>query len=111
MKTTAAGEQTSEEIFGIVKQPPPTCPLVDEAIKIVQACADDLRGYERMDEEDLRRAISDIEDKLSELAPLRSQWRNSGGLLEDIRTNAGAIREWGQDWKDLAKKLQPQPSA
>lgn len=92
-------EKTSEQTYGIRAQPPPTCPIIDEALDEVQLIAKCIRGYERAGEEELRNMISEIETRIGFLDGYRKT-----GLLEDIRDNVVKIREWGQEWKDLAKE-------
>lgn len=97
-------DETSESLHEISAQPGPTCPLIDEALREVAKCLSVLRGYERAEEDELRDKLSDIESRLSTL----SGWGNSG-LLEDIRARTIAIRQWGQEWKDLAICYAPAP--
>lgn len=68
--TTLDLNENSERIYGVCKQPPPTCPMIDDVINAL--CNED---YEK-------------------LAP----------KLEAIREHVKSIREWGQEWKDLAKE-------
>lgn len=99
-KNGAGGEraETSEVEHGVSEQPPETCPMIDEVLSIIEKCQDGLRGYERMEEEEMRDALKDIEYALAEITGYRHN-----GPLEKVRQNAGAIRAWGQEWKDLAK--------
>lgn len=102
---------TSESERELCAQPQPTCPMIDEAKGIIEKCADHIRGYERMDEDQLRSAMSDIESELAELAALRRSFGgHRDGLLEKIRENSEAIRSWGQDWKDYALSLETEPN-
>lgn len=95
---------TSEELYGITKQPPPTCPLIDDALKEVNGCQKRIRNYERADEDELRDMLSDVESNLGTV----SGYRNSG-LLEDIRQRVEEIRAWGEEWKRLAIEHAPKP--
>lgn len=97
---------TSESTYGIVEQPAETCPVIDKAVRSVDVIRKIIKGYEKADEAELRDMISSIEGKLDDLNG-RYSW--AGGLLEDIRKANIAIRAWGQEWKDLAKKHAPQP--
>lgn len=99
-------EQTSEELYGISKQPAETCPIIDEALRELAAIARRIRGYEKADESELRDMLSDVETRIGYL----DGW-NRTGLLEDIRKNVTAIRAWGQEWKDYAKENTPAPEA
>lgn len=93
---------TSEYTFGISKQPPDTCPIIDEAIKDITEIYRAIRNYERADEEKLRDMLSTVEHTLGYIVGY-----NNKGLLEDIRQNTILIRQWGQEWKDLAKQYAP----
>ena len=95
-------KDTSEYVFGISKQPLDTCPMIDEAVKDITEIYKTIRNYERADEDELRDMLSTVEHKLSYLVGYGNQ-----GLLEDIRQNAASIRQWGQEWKDLAKQFAP----
>lgn len=64
--------ESSESIFGLKKQPSPTCPLLDNVL------------------ENLRRSC-----KEEELYTLERQ-------IEEIRDRVKEIRSWGQEWKNLA---------
>lgn len=84
---------TSEDEYGIPKQPPDTCPMIDEIyheIKYVCAHSADYRKIE--DIEEVRNIAAEFEDTLDSID------------LEKIRTNAEKLREWGQAWKDFAKE-------
>lgn len=92
-------DQPSEALYGIVAQPEPTCPLINEALDSVERMQRKIRGYERADEDELRDMISDVETYLGLLSGY-----GRTGLLEDIRRRVTDIRSWGQEWKDLAKE-------
>ena len=94
---------TSEALYGVSKQPPDTCPLINEAIKDVDRVFKIIRGYERADESELRDMLSSVETHLSSLCGY-----GNSGLLEDIRKRTIEIRAWGQEWKDLAKQHPPE---
>ena len=95
---------TSEEIYGITKQPPPTCPLIDEALKEVERCQKRIMRYEKSDEDELRDMLSDVESNLGSVSGY-----GKSGLLEDIRERVEAIRAWGEEWKQLALEHAPKP--
>ena len=101
----AAKEQvTSEQIHGVPDQPPPTCPLVDKAIQVVEQIQRDIKGFDRADESELRDMLSWVDRWLADLVGYRGN-----GMLEDIRTANSKVREWGQGWKDLALEHVPEP--
>ena len=99
-------EQTSEELYGISKQPAETCPIIDEALRELGEIARRIRGYEKADESELRDMLSEVETRIGYL----DGW-NRTGLHEDIRKNTTAIRAWGKEWKDYAKENAPAPEA
>ena len=102
MKTNL-GEIPSEKLYCIVSQPDECCPLIDSALELVMKCQDELRGYERANEDQLREMCENIETWLSSLCSNR----RGDGELEDIRQRVIAIRYWGEDWKRLAKQHAP----
>lgn len=85
---------TSELELGITEQPEPTCPEVDAAVKALKDLIRLCRGAARMDEEELRDALDDVDRELPDVI-------NS---LESLRSANQAIRKWGQEWKDKAKE-------
>ena len=92
----------SEAKFGISPQPPATCPLIDDAIKVIEKCLDLSRRPERSTYEEL---VSEVEDIHNELVDLVSGRYWSCCTMEKIRENVENVRKWGQEWKDLAKSL------
>ena len=103
-KTVAEPKETSESLHGIPAQPPPSCPLVDKAIQVVEQIQRDIKGFERAEEQELRDMLSWVDRWISDLTGYRGN-----GLLEDIRTANVNIRDWGQAWKDLALEHAPEP--
>lgn len=84
---------TSEEKYEISKQPDEACPLVDEAIGLIKEALDDLKGWDKMDLDDLQSACD------------YAEWRLGNIDLEPLRQRASEIRNWGQEWKDRALEL------
>lgn len=101
-----SAEKTSEEIYGIRKQPPVTCPMIDEALRELAAIAKCIRGHKKAEESELRDMLSEVETRIASL----DGW-NRTGLLEDIRGNVTDIRAWGQEWKTYALENAPKPEA
>lgn len=91
---------SSEQTYGLPEQPKETCPLINESLRELGEIARRIRGYKKADESELRDMLSDVDNRIGYL----DGW-NRSGLLEDIRKNTIAIREWGQAWKDFAKGL------
>jgi len=94
--------ETSEELFGIDLQPDEQCPKIDKylsindnAINWVTEYVKDIKKTEDLD--DIYKYADDIEWELDSL--------NAESSLEEIRNKCGSVRYWGQQWKDLAKKL------
>ena len=86
---------TSEEKFGIVKQPKDTCPMIDEVIRYIDKIQSAVYRHEKLDEDRLRSAVNDVECFVSGLSE----------TMEIIRINTDAIRNWGNEWKEKAKEL------
>jgi hypothetical protein len=93
---------TSEELYGVSRQPEPTCPLINEAIEAVQKCQKSIRNLDLLDADELRDLIGGIERELDSLVA----WGRTG-ILEDIRTRVTEVRQWGEEWKTLAKESDP----
>lgn len=96
---------TSEESRDICRQPEPTCPLIDEAIKSLKAAARHTKGYARCDDIDqLREMISGVETELF-------SWGSGEEQLEKIRKHVESIRQWGEEWKRYALSIEEQQEA
>lgn len=93
-------ECTSEEIHEISQQPPPTCEIIDKALKEINDTQRRIRGYEKSDEDELRDMLSDVESNIASLSGY-----GQSGLLEDIRDRVTEIRQWGEEWKKYALSL------
>lgn len=94
--------KTSEDLFGIDPQPEQQCPKVDEHLRInnvtikwIEGYIKDIKGTEDLD--DIYKCADDIEWEVDNL--------NAEPSLEELRLKCDMIRQWGQQWKDLAKKL------
>lgn len=107
---------TSEERYGILKQPSDTCPLIDKAVELVEEIDLEIRGADRYlmrridrceGEDELREMISELVQMLDDNAvaarnmdtdPFKKQ-------MEVIRSHVIDIRQWGTEWKNLAKDM------
>lgn len=94
------GSKTSEELLGFNSQLPDQCPLLDEIIQAFETEAKNIK--------DVERNLKDVEEAADQIGDL--DWadynlRNLSGEVEKVRENIIALRTWGQEWKDLAKRL------
>ena len=88
--------KTSEELLQFTKQPEETCPEINRAIVKIKDAQKEIKWTRNeYDIERLRSAITDIEWDIDGL-------ENS---FEYCRSQCQELRAWGQDWKDLCKKL------
>ncbi len=92
--------ETSEDLFGISKQPKEQCPLIDKVLSELEAESKNIK-YSWQNLKD----IEEAEPYLSELDWAEYNLRNMDGNLEELRTNITNLRTWGEEWKDLAKYL------
>jgi phosphopantothenate synthetase len=86
---------TSEEQFGISPQPKETCPMIDEVISYLKKIEQAIYRHEKLEEDELRSVINDVDCWVSGLTD----------TMESIRENTSSIRDWGNEWKSLAKKI------
>jgi len=87
---------SSEKDFGVSEQPCVTCPMINSVIKSINSALCNIKGWDYDPTiEDLKDKCSNVEDDLWSLV----------SEMEDIRKNVELIREWGQEWKDLAKSF------
>jgi FtsZ-binding cell division protein ZapB len=86
---------TSEERFGIVAQPQPTCPMVDAALDALKDAESRLKGWDRMELEELKEAADYAEWYID----------RAKDELENVRQSNMDLRNWGEEWKREAKSL------
>lgn len=92
--------ETSEDLFGISKQPKEQCPLIDKVLSELEAESKNIKySWENLKD------IEEAEPYLSELDWAEYNLRNMDGNLEELRANITNLRTWGEEWKDLAKYL------
>lgn len=104
MSATKEPTGTSEYRYGIIRQPDNGCPLIDDVLDCLENAMDAIKRYERCDDVDeLRDMISTVETELGSVIGYRR-----GGKMEVIRERMSEIREWGQEWKNLAKQYAPE---
>lgn len=97
---TRKAKKTEEERFGVIPEPEHTCPMIDEAIALVNEAKKLSCCCDRLGEEDLRERLGTIETVLNEL-----YWFRGDGLLERIRGRASDLRQWGGEWRELHLRL------
>lgn len=108
--------QTSEQRYGLPKQPPDTCPMIDEVLKRVDDLRPDFEGVDRYlkrcidrdrpeDNDTANDLIDDLVYRLEQADEARDNLdtRPVHRKMEEVRANVIDIREWGQSWKELAK--------
>ena len=86
---------TSEDRFGIVAQPAPTCPMVDAVLDALKDAESTIKGWDRMEFEDLKSAVDYAEWYID----------RAKDELENVRQSNMALRNWGEEWKREAKSL------
>lgn len=90
---------TSEDLFGIENPPEFQCDKVDYIVDVIEKALDeinDAQSYMKNEEYDeANECISDIEYYIS----------GNEDKMEDLRVAIESLREWGQQWKDLAKEM------
>lgn len=90
--------KTSEQHYGLMDAPDYQCPRIDSIISDIADAQILCRDIQKLDEgyiDDILNAASDAEDKLSTLED----------ELETMRTEVDELREWGNQWKNLAKAI------
>lgn len=90
---------SSETEHDIVKQPAPTCPMIDAVIKSLRDAERSMKGFERCD------SPEQLRDMLDSVYRDLFHWDSAEDALEAIRKNAENIRAWGEEWKQYALKL------
>jgi hypothetical protein len=85
----------SEDIFDISNPPEYQCKKIDELVDKVKSIHKRSSKYDRMEEDELKDALFDI------------NWESDGleKEVEELRTAIENVRQWGQEWKDFCKKL------
>lgn len=90
---------SSETKHGIVKQPGPTCPMVDAVQEKFREIERVTRRFNRSDD------IEELREMLNVVRDILFLWGSAESKLEEIRDNAALIREWGEGWKQYALGL------
>jgi len=87
---------TSEEKYEISPQPPVSCPIAAEATEAMKRVLGEVDGYQRVE------SVEVLYDILWNV-----EYHGSGitEKIEELRRANEAIRDWGEQWKTLAKSL------
>jgi len=87
---------TSEQKYEISPQPPVSCPIAAEATESMKRVLGEVDGYQRVE------SVEVLHDILWNV-----EYHGSGicEQIEKLRQANEAIREWGEQWKTLAKAL------
>ena len=85
----------SEIRYGIIKQPEGACVLIDDALKYLKKSLKELDGWQKCDD------VGELQSKCDMGACYADRLNET---LEKIRERASEIRQWGKEWKTLAKK-------
>ena len=87
---------TSEEILGLPKQPPPSCPDIDKVLRSARDVSRSIRAaLHNSRGEPWEDCVSDVETEWMSL--------DVEFALESLRTHNQTLRDWGQAWKEEAK--------
>lgn len=88
--------KSTEKLFGIEEPPDYQCPAIDKICNTISNISSSAEGnYLGYGNEDEGERLSDIKHEV----------RGLEDELEDVRAAVEYIRNWGQDWKDLAKQI------
>ncbi len=96
----ATGAAQSEKIFGFDPPVPHQCKFFDQVIQGIK----DFNNHVNDAERDLNN-VEGGEDALSSIYSAQSECYGLTDKVEDLRKAIEGVRDWGQAWKDLAKKF------
>lgn len=91
------GFPTSEGLLNIDQQPDPNCDYIDSVIKDLKITFRNVIG--EIDSSD----ISDQDKK--NIKSYANDFENYVDNFEELRTRIENLRDWGQQWKTLAKEM------
>ena len=92
--------ETTEQLLDISAQPEEQCPFINKIIDAINSGRKEIESLAK----DLSR-IEGAESIASDIDWQSSYYLDLNKELEQIRKQIIAIRAWGQEWKDLSKKL------
>ncbi|RNB59395.1 hypothetical protein EDM57_04435 [Brevibacillus gelatini] len=88
-------KKMSEDLFGIVNPPEYQCQYINTIVKTLKDVYKSTSKAKYMGENDLIDLVNDINRELYRI----------DDDIEDIRGALENARKWGQEWKDLCKKI------
>lgn len=89
------GVGRTEEIFGLNDPVEYQCSFIDEVVKKVKGVQKDCNYYRHDEKEDLIHRLDSIVYDIG----------NLDDEINEIRSAIEDVREWGNQWKDLCKKI------
>lgn len=89
------GCATTEELFSLNDPVPYQCSFIDEVVKKVKSIQKDLNYYRHDEKDDLVHRLDSISYDIG----------NLDDEINEIRSSIEEVREWGNQWKDLCKKV------
>jgi len=90
--------QTSENLFQIVESVGYQCPNFDKASQKIENIYK-LTQFSRYDDDD------DVDELKSRLSDIEYESSGFADEIEDLREAIVQVRQWGQEWKEFAKRL------
>lgn len=91
--SVAVNSTTSEGRLGFPAPPDHQCPSIDYVIKAIRTCEKYMRRYDRMEEDELKDVMWNVEREMFDLEK----------KMEEIRSACEGLCEWGLAWKNLCK--------
>ncbi|PAD70598.1 hypothetical protein CHH83_02005 [Bacillus sp. 7586-K] len=89
------GVGRTEELFGINDPVEYQCSFIDEVIKTVKSIQKDLNYFKYDEKEELMERLDSISWDI----------RGLDDDINEIRSALEEVREWGNQWKDLCKRI------
>lgn len=90
---------TSEALLGLSEPPAYQCDFITELVKKVEGIEGEIaRANDHFRDEEFEDAEHYASSALWDI-------RNVANEIESLRAQIEAVRAWGQEWKDLAKKM------
>lgn len=104
----------TEDFFGFPEEPGHTCPMLDKALHAAEKAESAANGASKVadsvtrfhsacredDCQELEKALGEVESLADDAESCAAEVPEG---IEEARTNAEALRDWGQTWKDQAE--------